>query len=115
MPSAARDAADLSGDMLEGHLSASLMHMGNIAYRLGKRIPPGEIAERVKGEHLLREVHGRFCEHLAANGVEPGSVAASPALTMDQDKERFTGEFAAEANKLLSSGYRQPFVVPERV
>jgi hypothetical protein len=111
----AADLADLSGDVLEGHLSAALVHMGNIAYRLGKTIPAGEIAERVSGNAALREVAGRFREHLAANGIATENLVASPTLTMDPEKERFTGEFASEANKLVSRQYRKPFVVPEKV
>jgi predicted dehydrogenase len=110
-----RNPADLSGDVLEGHRSAALMHMGGIAHRLGKTIPAGEIAERFTGNAALREIHGRFHDHLLANGIDPGSIVASPALTIDPEKERFTGEFAAEANKLVSREYRKPFVVPEKV
>ncbi len=38
-----------------------------------------------------------------------------PWLTMDPQTEKFTGEFADEANKLVRGSYREPFVVPEKV
>jgi len=38
-----------------------------------------------------------------------------PELTFDPKSERFTGDRADEANKLLRRDYRAPFVVPETV
>jgi hypothetical protein len=110
-----RRTADLVGDMLQGHLSAALVHMGNISYRLGKVAPSGEIRERIGGRKDLRSVYERLREHLLANGVDIETMVAGPMLTMNSDAERFTGEFSREANKLLSRQYRKPFVVPERV
>ena len=110
-----RNPADQAGDALEGHLSAALIHMGGIAHRVGKTIPAGEFAERTGGNAGLKEVAGRFREHLAANGIDLGNLVGSPVLTMDPETERFTGEFAAEANTLMTREYRRPFVVPERV
>ena len=40
-----RKTADLHGKILDGHISSALCHTGNIAYRLGKKSPPEEIAE----------------------------------------------------------------------
>jgi hypothetical protein len=36
-------------------------------------------------------------------------------LTMNPDKERFTGPMSKDANKLISRKYRKPFVVSENV
>jgi predicted dehydrogenase len=112
-----RRAADLVGDILQGHLSAALVHMGNISYRLGKATPGPEIAERVRGRKELASSYERFQAHLEANGIDLGKMPAAlgPMLTMDSDAERFTGEFSREANQLVSREYRAPFVVPEKV
>jgi hypothetical protein len=112
-----RKASDLQGDVLQGHLSAALFHMANISYRLGKAKSPGEIRERIQGKKELSNAHERFAEHLAANGIALDKTPAvlGPWLTMDPEKERFVGEMAAEANKLLTRDYRAPFVVPEKV
>jgi len=112
-----RKASDLQGDVLQGHLSAALMHMANISYRLGKARPAGEIKERIQGHKELVNAHERFMEHLAANGI---ALDKTPAvlgawLTMDPEKERFTGDLSDEANTLVSRDYRKPFVVPERL
>ncbi len=112
-----RKAEALEADILQGHLSAVLMHMGNISYRLGKSSAPGEIRERINGRKDLLDACQRFQTHLEANGVELGRtpVLLGPMLTMDPETERFTGEFSAEANRLVTREYRPPFVVPEKV
>jgi len=112
-----RNASELQGDVLEGHLSAALIHLANISYRLGKTKSPDEIKERVQGHKELARAHERFTEHLSANGIALDKTPAvlGPWLTMDPEKERFTGEFSADANKLVSRDYRKPFIVPEEV
>lgn len=112
-----RRADDLVGDILHGHLSAALVHMGNISYRLGKSAPPAQIQEQIRGRKELLEAFERFQAHLSANGIDLNQTPAmlGPMLTMDSATERFTGEFAESANKLVSPEYRKPFVVPETV
>ena len=112
-----RKVEALEADILQGHLSAALIHMANISYRLGKSASPGEIQERIGGRKDLLNAYQRFQEHLEANGVEFTETPAvlGPMLTLNPDAERFTGEFSAEANKLVSRDYRPPFVVPEKV
>ena len=55
--------------------------------------------------------------HLDANGIDLKATPATlgPLLTMNPQTERFTGEFSAEANALVTRPYRAPFVVPEKV
>jgi predicted dehydrogenase len=112
-----RKSSDLQGDVLQGHLSAALIHMANISYRLGKTKSPGEIKERIQGEKELANAHERFEAHLAANGIDLDKTPEilGPWLTMDSEKERFVGDLSDEANKLVSREYRKPFVVPEKV
>jgi hypothetical protein len=110
-----RRASDLSGDMLQGHLSACLIHMSNTSYRLGKTSSAGEIREHISGRKDLLAIYESMREHLLANGVDVDKMVAGPMLTMDPAAERFTGEFSQEANKLISREYRKPFVVPEKV
>jgi len=66
-----RKTADLTADMVEGHLSTTLSHLANIAYRTGR------------------------------------------TLTFDPITERFPND--AEANGLLRTTYRPPYVVPDQV
>jgi len=112
-----RRQSDLTADILEGHLSSALCHMGNISHRLGRQLPPKEIRERLESEPEAVETFDRFQEHLAANGVDLAKSHATlgPWLKMNPVRERFTGPYAREANRLISRDYRKPFVVPEKV
>ncbi len=112
-----RRVGDLQGDILQGHLSAALVHMANISYRVGKCASQGEIAERLRPHKDLVGAYERLKEHLSANGIDLEKTPATlgPVLTMDSDAERFVGEFSAEANQLVSRNYREPFVVPAKV
>ena len=51
-----RKYEDLNADILEGHLSSALCHLGNISYRLGTPVSVGEAKERLASiaspEHL---------------------------------------------------------------
>jgi predicted dehydrogenase len=112
-----RREEDLVSDMLQGHLSAALVHLGNISYRIGRTLPSQEIRQRIAGNKELSAAYERLQVHLAANGVDldktPPTLGAM--LTFNQDTERFEGEFSQAANALVSREYRAPFVVPEQV
>jgi len=47
--------------------------------------------------------------------IDEMSWVIGPELTFDPAAERFTGDHAEAANKLLRRDYRAPFVVPENV
>jgi predicted dehydrogenase len=112
-----RKVSDLNADVLEGHLSAALCHMGNISQRLGKQAVREDILERFQGNAALGESFDRLQEHLLLNGVDLKQTPRilGPWLMMDPQTERFTGDFAEEANQLVRGTYREPFVVPEQV
>jgi predicted dehydrogenase len=108
-----RRIEDLEGDILQGHLSATLVHLANISHRLGRRAPLGEMRERIGGRKELAAAFDRFATHLSANGIDLDRTPATlgPVLTLDSDREQFTGEFAREANQMATREYREPFVV----
>lgn len=112
-----RRVEDLVADVLEGHLSTTLVHLGNISYRLGKAMSGGEVRERILGNRELSEAYERFDAHLSANGIDlkRRPVTLGPMLTFDAATERFVGEFGGEANRLVSPEYRHPFIVPEKI
>jgi hypothetical protein len=112
-----RKVSDLNADVVEGHLSSALCHMGNISYRLGQQASRAEILTQIGANRDLADAFGRVQDHLLLNGVD---VKQTPRvlgrwLTMDPQTEKFTGEHAEEANKLVRGAYRDPFVVPEQV
>ena len=112
-----RNRSDLNADILQGHLSTALCHMGNISYRLGQTAAREEVVQSVKSSKELPDAFERFQEHLLQNVVDVQKTPRilGPWLTMDSDSERFSGQFSDRANEHLSRNYREPFVVPERV
>mgnify|MGYP005648228083 CR=1 FL=1 len=112
-----RKRSDLNADIEVGHLSASLCHMANTSYRLGKKATPDEIKATIGDNAEMMDSFNRMLEHLAANEVnlkdEP--ITIGPMLTMDAAKEQYVGEHSDLANMLLKRNYREPFVVPEKV
>jgi len=109
-----RKKEDLTADILEGHLSSALCHLGNISYQMGEKISAKEVEKRLDGQDEASRTFDRFQAHLAANKVdlEKDQIQFGPVLTLDSKKEVFTGELASAANPLLTRSYRKPFVVP---
>ena len=112
-----RRAEDLAADILDGHLSAVLVHLGNISHRIGRTMSDSDVCERIAGNQELAAAYDRMKAHLSSNGVDleqtPATLGAM--LTFDSDSERFVGEFAEQANQLVSRKYRSPFIVPQEV
>jgi len=110
-----RKTGDLYGPIDEGHVSSALCHLGNISHQIGHAMSAGELAERTQGSSLTAEATGRMVEHLKKNRVDfaktPLTLGAT--LTLNPEKEIFTGEFAAAANPLLTRQYRAPYTVPQ--
>jgi hypothetical protein len=97
----------------EGFVSAALSHTGNVSYRVGRMLAPGQVKEQLRGDAALAEAYGRMVEHLGANGVrldQKQPVVGVP-LRFDVKTERFIGNDAA--NAFLTREYRAPFVVPK--
>ena len=110
-----RNYKDLNADILEGHLSSSLCHTGNISYRLGHTDRPEKIREAIKADRGATETFDRMAAHLEANGVDitKDKLALGVVLKMDPKTEKFRGN--GKANALLTRNYRKPYVVPEKV
>jgi len=98
-----------------GHLSAGLVHTGNISYRLGALRPPNEIREAIKDRPETTEAFGRMAAHLDANGVDltQDKLTLGMPLHFDPQAERFLDN--PQANQQVMRRYRAPFVVPEKV
>ena len=110
-----RNYKDLNADILEGHLSSSLCHTGNISYRLGHTDRPEKIREAIKADRGATETFDRMAAHLEANAVDitKDKLALGVVLKMDPKTEKFRGN--GKANALLTRNYRKPYVVPEKV
>lgn len=109
----ANDPKLLNAEILEGHLSSALCHLGNISYRLGEKVPFDSREPAFPGNDAANETFERMKAHLRENGVDLAGLkyCRGPLLTFDPEKETFPGNDAA--CKLLRRDYRPPFVVPE--
>ena len=111
-----RKREDLTAEILEGHRSALLPHLGNISYRQGKDVPFSKVAKASGGDEMFRESFEDMKRHLADAGrvdLANSTCRLGRALTFDAQSEKFVG--APEANQLLRRPYRGPFAVPEQV
>jgi predicted dehydrogenase len=108
---------DLRTDILEGHLSTSICHIGNIAYQTGKQVSLDELKKTVEQYKYLNDVFLGFEEHLRVNGINVAKeeLYLGQPLTFDSVSEKFVGQNSAMANRFLKDTYREPFVIPEKV
>ena len=114
----ARDPKKLNAEILEGHLSSALCHTGNISYRLGEKLSPGAVKERLQDKSVssyMTESFDRMMSHLNANAVQldrtPLTLGAF--LKMDPKEERFLGN--SKANEQLREQGRKGYEIPENV
>jgi hypothetical protein len=112
-----RKKEDLHAEILEGHLSSALCHLGNISYRLGEQVSAADAKQRlasskVKAEAL--ETFERFTKHLDDNNVDMAKtmIQFGAQLAIDPKSETFTGPKSDKANPMLSRDYRKGFEVP---
>ncbi len=110
-----RQREHLNADILEGHLSAALCHVGNISYRLGRPAAPEEVRQQLETGRLHEdalETLERTRKHLQDNHVdlEKTPLTLGALLRIDSEREVFIGH--DQANGLLTREYRRPFIVP---
>jgi predicted dehydrogenase len=104
----------LAADILEGHYSSALCHLGNISYRLGKERPfekPKDFSSNaVVGDSIMTTL-----ANTKAIGIDPekSTLWVGPKLEFNPQAEKFVNN--PEADKLLTREYRAPYVVPEKV
>lgn len=101
--------------ILNGHLSAALAHLANISYRVGRKMSPQEVRERLQGDKDGLATLNDFEANLQANKIDMSveQAVVGPWLTFNPEIERFEGEFSEEANKLITEEYREEFKLPE--
>jgi hypothetical protein len=111
-----RNIGDLHADILEGHLSSALCHLGNISYRLGKQVNATEGLEKlktIKAADNVQDTFERFQSHLAENQVDlsKSTFSLGEVLNLDTKNESFVNNPKADA--MLTREYRPPYVVPK--
>lgn len=102
-------------DMEVAHYSCLLGHVMNNSYRLGKKVPFNKKAGRFGDDKLAYEEFMKVHEIMRDGVGVPENEAeyiVGPWLTFDPATERFTGEHAQEANKLVRDPRNEEFDVP---
>ncbi len=110
-----RKAEELASDVLDGHRTAILAHLGNISYRLGQATPFSQAPSGPAAENqLASETFSDLKRHLvdaAGLNLSAATYQLGPALHFDAATERFHD--SPEANRLLTLPYRADFALPE--
>jgi hypothetical protein len=106
---------ELNADILEGHLSSALCHLGNISYRLGKDQPFNKKTKAFGDDKAGAETLARMEDHLKENMIplDKTSYRLGRKLTLDPKTEMFVED--KEANALLTRPYRKGFKVPSKI
>jgi hypothetical protein len=110
-----RKREDLNAEIIEGHQSTALCHVGNISWRLGREASVTEVREQLSKLKVHDNVHetlDRTVKHLGDNKVEldKTKLVLGAVLSLDSDREAFVDN--PQANAFLTREYRQPFLVP---
>jgi predicted dehydrogenase len=110
-----RKVQDLNADILEGHLSSALCHLGNISYRLGTLQQFNQETKAFGDDKEAYDTLARMEEHLKENLVPLDNTPyrVGRKLTLDPATETFVGDQIADA--MLTREYRRGFEVPEKV
>jgi predicted dehydrogenase len=106
---------DLNADILEGHLSSALCHLGNISYRLGTRAPYSKATKAFGDDKEAVETLAHMEEHLLDNMVplDGDAYQVGLKLNIDPKAEKFVDN--KEADAMLTREYRKGFEVPAKV
>ena len=110
-----RKKEDLNAPFEEGHYSASICHLGNISYRLGRETKWSDVKKKPFDDDYANERWERISEHLVKNrGLKLGEWPCRVGLPLkfDPETEKFIDAPAA-ATRMLTRPPRKPFDVPE--
>jgi len=110
-----RNRSALKADIVEGHYSSALCHLGNISYRLGATASVDSIKTAFGADPIVQKAIGDVMKNTtdALPGLDNPQWTLGPKLGFDPKTEKFIDNAAAD--KLLTREYRTPYVVPENV
>jgi hypothetical protein len=106
---------ELNADILQGHLSSALCHLGNISYRLGTEQAYDKTRSAFGDDKEAGETLERTAEHLKERGLAQDGLKyrVGRKLKIDPTTETFIGD--READAMLTREYRKGFEVPAKI
>ena len=111
----ANDPAMANGNVVDAHYGSVLGHVMNNSYRLGESVPFNAKAARF-GDRTDAAEHFEKLHAVMRDGVgipeDGGQYQLGPMLSFDPATERFVGDHAAAANRLLKDDNNPGFSVP---
>jgi hypothetical protein len=111
-----RKREDLGAEILEGHRTVTLAHLGNISYRLGAETPFNKQTKAFGDDKTFYESFEdmkRYLTDTAHMELTNSTYRLGRTLEFDAQAEKFVS--APDADELLRRPYRGSFVVPEQV
>ncbi len=111
-----RKREDLGAEILEGHRTVTLAHLGNISYRLGVDVPFNKQTKALGDNKTFYESFEDVKRYLADRAdmdLTSATYRLGRTLRFDARTEKFIG--APEADQMLSHSYRGCFAVPDQV
>jgi predicted dehydrogenase len=110
-----RNVSDLNADILDGHISSALCHLGNISYRLGSQVSFADARHQLESLNKRAEVMATFdrtMQQLKDNHVDVDKTKLQwgQRLAFDSTTEQFEANSAAD--EMLTRDYREPYAVP---
>jgi predicted dehydrogenase len=111
----ARKPELLNADILEGHLSSALCHLGNVSYRLGGEASFATAEGAFGDSKPAQDSVERMIAHLKTNKLDLNNMnyRRGRLLTIDPKTESILGD--KDAIAMLTREYRKGFVVPDKV
>ena len=108
---------DSNAPVVKGHYASAICHLGNVSYRLGSDQPFSKKPACLGNDDRVLESLEMIKKNLVGAGVklDETEYCLGPVLNIDPKAERFVGDHAEAANKLLTREYRKGFVVPDNV
>jgi predicted dehydrogenase len=104
---------DLDADILGGHVSTAVTHVGNISYRVGEQASQSECRERIAGVPLFEEMFDRLVDHLKAHEIDVDAKTITLGEWLDVDTEKECIKDHDDANAIVRGFYRAPYLLPE--
>jgi len=108
-----RQPEDLNSDVLDGHRTAVVAHVGNISYRLGEETSFSKPPQGLSESPLAMKSFADMKQHLvdaAGLNLSNASYRLGPQLQFDATAETIVDH--AEANQLRGGTYRAGFELP---